>query len=838
MQPFTIPPATLPHTKPKSFPVPNIGLQIFTRTILWVFLLASMWLALHLPAYANAPNPIEITPEFSEQKIGRALTILEDKTGLLTFDQVRQAEMARQFVSSNKDSPSFSYSHSAFWAHFTLVHLRSTPNPKAHDALYLKLAYAQTDLAELWCTDVNGAVVVQQRAGDHVPRAKWPSRYREPTFTITPGAQTCWLRVQSSASIQLPLTLYSEETFVDMRLSDNVLQAMYFGALLVMLVYNGVVAASVRSIAYTSYAAFLLVFGLGQCALGGLGYALLWPNAIGLADAILPFLISTAGIISAFFTSVLLDLRKTAPFWFRCNTGLIVLLGATLVLPWWLPYSVSIKIVFMLAPIWAVVLLGAGIHLSMRGIRIAKIFLSAWVVFIVGILINMGVILSWIPSNPLTANAPQIGSAIEFIMLSFALADRIKTTQANLLTAQKKIAEGLRLSEQELTYKVEQRTAELAAANKEILSAYNTAEHERAEAVDARKQAEIERNKAQAAQQATAQALEELQTTQNQLIAAEKMASLGLLVSNVAHEINTPIGAVKSSGALIADTLELTLAEMPKLFAMLDDTLRDLFMQLVLGNKNTAQNLNTREERALTKQIASQLEQAHVDDANRKARLLMKLRAHGRPLVYLPLLQHAEADFILDVASNIADVVNSTHNINHAVERVSRVVYALKALSGDDILRSITQAPLQPDMEKALAKYQSQMQQVTVLRQYQPDMLPIHADHDAIEQLCVHLVMNALQAMNYTGSLTVGLAANSDHATITVQDTGSGIDDAIKSRIFEPFFTTRTSGEGSGMGLAIVKRIVDQHGGSIQLLTEKGVGTTVSVILPYSYTRR
>ena len=394
----------------------------------------------------------------------------------------------------------------------------------------------------------------------------------------------------------------------------------------------------------------------------------------------------------------------------------------------------------------------------------------------------------------------------------------VQRLQKEQLETQAKLVQTLEQSEQELNAKVKERTSELETANSQILNAYNTAD--------------ALRLKAENAQQATALALDELKATQTQLIDAEKMASLGLLVSNVAHEINTPIGAVKSSGALIADTLESTLAEMPKLFTLLDAAPRDLFVQLVLGNKGTAQPISTREERAITKQIAAQLELSNVEDTTRKARLLTKLRAHQNPLDYLPLLQHPESDFILSVASNIADVVNSTHNINNAVEKVSRVVYALKALSGDDVVKAAIVAPLQPDMDKALAKYQSQMQSVELVTNFQPDMPAIHADHDAMEQLCIHLVMNALQAMNYEGKLTVGLKADNNQAIISVADTGTGIADDIKDRIFEPFFTTRTSGEGSGMGLAIVKRIVEQHQGSIYVKTELGVGTTVTVTLP------
>ncbi len=370
----------------------------------------------------------------------------------------------------------------------------------------------------------------------------------------------------------------------------------------------------------------------------------------------------------------------------------------------------------------------------------------------------------------------------------------------------------------------ERRVAELARQQ---------AENAKEQAELAKEQAELQRKQAEEARQETAKALDELKATQTQLIAAEKMASLGLLVSNVAHEINTPIGAVKSSGALIADTLDATLADMPKLFAMLDPVPRGLFVQLIMQSKAMNQPLSVREERTLAKALTTKLEEAGVQDASPKAKLLVKFRVQDQALDYLPLLNHPEAEFVLDVASNIGNIVSGTHNINNAVEKVSRVVYALKALSGDDVLRAITHASLQANMDKALAKYKNQMHNVELVQNYQADMPAIRADHEAVEQLCIHLVMNALQAMNYSGKLTIGLHAANNQAIISVTDTGSGIADDIKGRIFEPFFTTRTSGEGSGMGLAIVKRIVEQHQGTIDVQTAVGEGTTFTVTLPY-----
>ena len=83
----------------------------------------------------------------------------------------------------------------------------------------------------------------------------------------------------------------------------------------------------------------------------------------------------------------------------------------------------------------------------------------------------------------------------------------------------------------------------------------------------------------------------------------------------------------------------------------------------------------------------------------------------------------------------------------------------------------------------------------------------------------------------------IGMRTVNNHAEIRITDFGCGIADEIKDRIFEPFFTTRTSGEGGGMGLALVKKVLDQHKGHIEVQTEVGMGTTITINLPYENTK-
>lgn len=120
---------------------------------------------------------------------------------------------------------------------------------------------------------------------------------------------------------------------------------------------------------------------------------------------------------------------------------------------------------------------------------------------------------------------------------------------------------------------------------------------------------------------------------------------------------------------------------------------------------------------------------------------------------------------------------------------------------------------------------------VTIAKQY-PDNLYLMGNRDRLEQALLNLGKNALQAMPAGGSLRLAAVAADSSARITVTDSGQGIAEQDLPQVFEPFFTTKA--RGTGLGLALCKKVVDEHRGSISLESEPNRGTTVTIILPCS----
>jgi signal transduction histidine kinase/DNA-binding response OmpR family regulator len=382
-------------------------------------------------ARASAGEPgdsVVVDDAFEERALGASLALFEDETAAMTLDDVRTPAIAQRFVPARVESPSLGYTASTWWARFTIDDRRTPGSAAAEEPLVVTLAYAQTDEARLACTNEEGAVVVRARAGDHVPHEELPSAYREPSFEIPRTARTCWIDVHTTGSVQFPVTLRSFDRFVEHRVEDTKLQFLYFGALLVMIAYNALVALAAGSRAYAAYTSFLVAHGLVQVLLAGVTPR--WLAAlVSPADRLIPLATSLTGLTSLVFTMILLDVRARTPRLAAIAKVLGIYLASHAALSLFMPYHVGVKAALVVEPFWAALLVAIGVVRAVDRERVAFYYLGAWAAFIVGAIVYLARVTGIVPTTALTANAQQLGSAVEFVLLSFALADRIKTLQ-------------------------------------------------------------------------------------------------------------------------------------------------------------------------------------------------------------------------------------------------------------------------------------------------------------------------------------------------------------------------------------------------------------------------
>lgn len=327
--------------------------------------------------------------------------------------------------------------------------------------------------------------------------------------------------------------------------------------------------------------------------------------------------------------------------------------------------------------------------------------------------------------------------------------------------------------------------------------------------------------------------LAQLQRTQRELIQAEKMAALGQLIAGIAHEINTPLGAIRSSANNIMLFLSNNLKELPKLLQSLSPELQECFFNLLisLAQQKEDNNLSSREKRQLRRQLIPQLEQQQIENSLLIADKLVDIGIYENITGFLPFLHSPHQTLILEMAYRFASLQKSTHTIQLASERATKVILALKNFSHFDHAGEKVKANIVDGLETVLTLHHNQLKQgVTVIKNFH-NTVTICCYPDELNQVWINLIQNALQAMKNQGRLEIVLKKQQNHVVVKVIDNGCGISSDLQDKIFEPFFTTKASGEGSGLGLDIVRKIIEKHNGEITVESQPGY-TCFTIILP------
>lgn len=404
---------------------------------------------------AHAEKQLHVDADDKQRDISPYLYWVADANNELTFEQVKNLPHD-EFNQPDKYSFSKGYTSTGYWLKFNLNF-----NPDLFGSHWLlEIPFPLLDYVALYSPTPNGEYKVSQ-TGDRSPFSQRDIDTTNFVFQVEPFQQhnTFYIHVKTQDSLQVPLHLWNETAFIKHTAFSHWIQGIYFGIMTVMILYNLFIYASVKERSYLFYICYISSFTICQLSLEAYSFEYLWPNNTWWANINIPLF----GVLSLFFASLfareILQSRTVLPFFDKVLITITSSLFFTLPIILLGSYNAGIYASLTGAFVFFNLILLAGILAALKGNRTAIVFVIAWSIFLISGVISMLGMLDIVPMKYGPQAAIQIGSAIEVILLSLALADRINLIEQEkaeleaeskriLLNANKQLANSNRLKDE------------------------------------------------------------------------------------------------------------------------------------------------------------------------------------------------------------------------------------------------------------------------------------------------------------------------------------------------------------------------------------------------------
>jgi signal transduction histidine kinase len=406
---------------------------------------------------------------FSLNKIAD-VAVLEDPEGTLSIEDARSPAMADRFKvwPYERGQINLGFSSSTYWIRIPLQRHAQAP-----ESWVIEVPYFQLHTLDFFAPNKDGV-----QTGGSQPITSRPFLHRFFAFPIAPSTEKemFYMRVTSQHSLTVPITLWQEQTFRHHIQNTFILQSLYFGGLLALLIYNLFLAISLKDMRFLLYTLFVANFGLAMLAGNGFGQMFIWPG-LGQFDGIAQsFFVCLSGCFSMLFVSRFLSAKRYVPKLSWCLEIFAAIYFvdaiAQITAPWHgLPLQWVLQLLYLITlPAGALVLI-AGIKVQKHGQKRMRFFLLAWLVLWSGAIIATLRAFELIPTNTFTSYSLQISSALEMLLLAFALADMVHLERQERAQAQREALEANELllkisrsTEDRLELEVQKRTLELKLA--------------------------------------------------------------------------------------------------------------------------------------------------------------------------------------------------------------------------------------------------------------------------------------------------------------------------------------------------------------------------------------
>lgn len=401
------------------------------RYLLFFFTLS---LTIHFPLSAKV---LHLNDTTTVVNAGSYIRYLEDVESKHSLNDIQSPIIQQQFIQASQNL-SKGYTNSTYWIRLDLRYTKtaeaqqdlSHSHPKEiipSNLWFLDISYPLLDNIDIFIVSKTGPIthieLGDSKPFDHrsIPASSWLT----PISVPENETQTIYIKVKSTSSFQIPISIRSPDNTANFYQDFQIGYGIYFGIIISFFLYNLFMYLFFLDRSYLYYLGYIASFAMALAAIMGFGYRYLWPETPSITVFAIVESITLYCLFSLLFTQSFLHTKRHTPKLHSCIIALSVVCGAVFFVNLFVPYQIGVKLVAVLTLVANIVILTTGFRSLYQGVKVAKYFVLAWTTVLIGgvlfALMSNGII----PSNLFTRFAAQLGSAIEVILLSIALADRM-----------------------------------------------------------------------------------------------------------------------------------------------------------------------------------------------------------------------------------------------------------------------------------------------------------------------------------------------------------------------------------------------------------------------------
>jgi len=380
--------------------------------------------------------------------LGNAVEYIEDRKGEFNIrDLLNQhyGGSAEELLSEKHDplhrwnpseskTPNFGYTDSVFWFRTTL----KNRDPSTSD-FYLSMEYPLVDRLDVYLVR-DGTISKSYLTGDTLPFDSRPVSHRKfliPLSLSVDDSIDVWMRVQTEGAMQLPLKLAAQSSFYMDDQIELAFKMLYYGMMIIMLLYNLFLYMSVRERAYLYYVGFVFSFAVMQASMHGVLFQYFYPGSPQLHHWVVLFIVPSTMTFACLFANNFLNLKQCSRLLHLAVLSLSVLGFMSMAGAFVLDYSTSTRVSVLFVLYGSILMLVSGPVAWVKSQHSARYFTAAWCMLLIGTTSTALSKFGILPSNGFTESGLMYGSALEALLLRFALADRLNRERNARFVAQK-----------------------------------------------------------------------------------------------------------------------------------------------------------------------------------------------------------------------------------------------------------------------------------------------------------------------------------------------------------------------------------------------------------------